>query len=218
MTTLAELRTRARSRADMPGTNFITNAEIDVWINEGIQRIHDKLVEAYAGDYMESKSDFTTDGTAGITLPADFYKLLGVDLQWHGQLRTLKPYQLNERNIVNRTDMQAAVPRYKLSGGFRLYIYPTQPNNTSGTVWYVPSAQRLTVDADYVLFPNGWEKYAIVYAAVQMLTKEESETSALRQLLLEWDTELSQAAENRNSGIQKTAVDTDLDNWYFVDF
>lgn len=217
MTTLAQLRTNARSRADMPSTTFVTNAELNVWLNEGLAIVHDKLVAAYGGDYLESSASFTTDGSEYLDLPADFYKLQGIDLVSGGVTYTLQPFTSTERNVFANQEISTwpTLPRYKFSGADRIRFAPIPDSGLSGTLWYIPKSTTLSGDSDTVAFPNGWERYAVVYAAIQMLTKEESDTSALQALLMKWDSELKDMFENRDAGAARKTVDVYLANdWW----
>lgn len=217
MATLAQLRTNARSRADMPSTTFVTNAELNTWINEGIAIVHDKLVAAYGGDYLESSASFTTDGSEYLDLPADFYKLQGIDLSNGGTTYTLLPFTGNERNLYSNQVVSSwpTLPRYKFSGADRIRFAPIPSSGLSGTIWYIPKATTLSGDSDTVSFPGGWERYAVVYAAIQMLMKEESDTVALQTLLARWDSELKDMFENRDAGMARKTVDVDsIDAWW----
>ena len=218
MTTLAQLRTNARSRADMPSTTFVTNAELNVWINEGLAIVHDKLVAAYGGDYLESSASFTTDGSEYLDLPNDFYKLQGLDLVDGNTTYTLQPFVGNERNMYSNQTVSAwpSLPRYKFSGADRIRLLPAPVTGLSGTLWYIPRATTLSADGDTVAFPNGWERYAVVYAAVQMLVKEESDSSNLQAMLMKWDMELKEMFENRDAGMAKQTVDVcRVSNWWY---
>lgn len=217
MTTLAQLRTNARSRADMPSTTFVTNAELNTWLNEGIAIVHDKLVAAYSGDYLESSASFTTDGSEYLDLPNDFYKLIGLDLGVGGTTYTLQPFETAERSIYANSSFTAwpDIPRYKFSGADRIRLLPAPNANATGTIWYIPKATTLSGDADTVSFPNGWERYAVVYAAIQMLMKEESDPVQLQMLLAKWDNELKDLFENRDVGAAHKVLDMDnVENWW----
>ncbi len=217
MTTLSQLRTNARSRADMPSTTFVTNAELNTWLNEGIAIVHDKLVAAYGGDYLESTASFTTDGSEYLDLPNDFYKLQGIDLVNGGTTYTLQPFTGSERNLYANLHSAAwpTLPKYKFSGADRIRLAPTPTSGLAGVIWYIPKATTLSGDTDTVSFPNGWERYAVVYAAIQMLMKEESDPTQLQMLLARWDMELKDMFDNRDAGMARKTVDVDsIDNWW----
>ena len=45
--TEADLRTRARRRADMENSTFVTDAEIQDYLNSSIAELHDFMVKSY---------------------------------------------------------------------------------------------------------------------------------------------------------------------------
>jgi hypothetical protein len=100
--TLLELRTRTRERADQVNSTFISDAELTGYVNQSAYELYDLLVSKYGDNYWASSSNITTDGVnETYALPADFYKLLGVDLQTSGTTSgwlTLKSFTMAERN------------------------------------------------------------------------------------------------------------------------
>lgn len=212
--TLATLRTRARERADMPVAGFIADSAtgIDAFINEGVQRLHEKLVEAYASDYVEKQSAFTTTGADSVTLPADFYKLLGVDLNSSdGTVVTLTPFPRGMRNVYknSKSDGLGYRTRFKLSGASTLRLLPAPNAGMTGVIWYNPIATVLTLTTDTVDFPNGWERYVVLYTAIQMKMKQESSVVELQNELLKMELELKELADRRDLSAPSHAVDVD---------
>lgn len=207
--TLTELRTRARTRANMPVAGFVSDSELDGFLNEGVQRLHGKLVEAYGEEYVESTYAFSTvAGTTDYSLPADFYKLYGIDMPLAGRTRTLRPYNRQERNIFKDTRFtNVSPPRYALVGS-KIRFAPSPPS-ADCTMWYAPEATKLVLTTDTVTFPNGWEKFVVAYAAVQMLMKEESDTRPLQGQLNQWEHELDEMRENRDIAFPRQATDVE---------
>ena len=198
----------------MPIAGFVadTATSLDAWINEGVQQLHEKLIEAYGADYLEKSTTFTTTGTDNVSLPADFFKLLGVDMNLAQGVATLSAYSRGERNAFrNATVSYRSLPQYKLSGSL-LRLLPTPPTGTTGTIWYVPVATVLVSGSDTVDFPNGWERYVVLYAAIQAMLKEETDTSGLERQLGLLEEKLKSIIENRDAGQPMHATDVDLVN------
>ena len=210
---LTTLRTRVRERADMPVAGFIADSAtgIDAWINEGVQKLHDKLVEAYGEEYVESTSSFSTAaGTTDYNLPTGMLKLYGVDLTMAGVVCTLRPFMRAERNGLREGGITwQTVPRYRVVGS-KLRLLPVPQSVFSGTIYYAPSATVLSGGSDTVDFPNGWERYVVLYAAIQCLMKEESSVNDLRFELEKLDRELETMKENRDAAFPRQVVDLDL--------
>ena len=211
--TLATLRTRARERADMPAAGFIPDSAtgIDAFINEGVQRLHEKLCEAFSSNYTQSSSAFTVTGET-VALPASFYKLLGVDLNLSdGTKATLQRFERGMRNVYRNAMVvpDSVCTHYELAGP-NLRLLPTPANGTTGTIWFLPIATVLVNTSDTVDFPNGWERYVVLYTAIQMKLKQESDVRDLRYELEKMEAELQAIADRRDLASPAHAVDMDL--------
>lgn len=217
---LTTMRARVRVRADMATTLFVADSanEIDAFINEGVQMLHEKLVKAYGSDYSEKTVNFTTDANGEVLLSSvatDFFKLLGVDVaNSAGGYTTVHPYKRAERNnlAVSASELWGATEaRYKLSGG-KLRILPAMVR--TGRIWYSPCASLFdsATPSTTVEFYNGWERYVVVYAAIQCMMKEESDTAGLERLLEAMDRQLNEIIENRDAGEAMHAVDVEGTN------
>lgn len=213
--TLTTLRARARERADMTGSSFVTDAanSLDAFINEGVQELHELLALKWGDRYRVSSSVLTTiANTSSYALPADFFHLLGVDLVVDGKTLSLEPFIFQERNALKNSSLVITghpLPRYALEGD-NLRLYPAPTSVRTGTIWYVPTSALLVAGIDTVNFPNGFERYIVLYAAIACLKKEESDASSLEAELLRLREKLDQAAEHRDANAPQSAVDIDL--------
>lgn len=210
--TLTTLRSRVRERADMSVSTFIadTATGLDAIINEGVQKLHAHLVDAMGEEYISSTtSAAVTSGVSDYALPSDFFKLYGVDLSDGSQNRALRPYMRAERNLYRYAQPNGYNnwPRYSLVGGY-LRLYPA-PSGGTYTLLYAPNATVLVNGSDSVTFPNGWERYVVLYAAIQALLKEESSVTGLMTMLEKEEQELSQMKQMRDLAHPKQVVDLD---------
>jgi hypothetical protein len=229
--TLTALRARARERADMVNSGFVTDTadSLDRLINSAAQRLHAIIVQKFGNDYIVKSSTFNTvAGTSSYNLPSDFFKLLGVDLTIGSAPSNLKKFEFRERNVYRAATVSAfgnSLPRYRLEGSI-LRLYPAPNAAYLGTFWYIPQLQvnggstnLLVNGADTVNFDNGWEAFIEFDAAAQMLIKEESDPSAMiaERTKIEHDIEVT--AENRDAGAPECAVDVEMSDvdpfgWY----
>ena len=193
--TLATLRSRARSRADMVNDTFVTDAEFNDFLNESAGGLYNLLVVKYE-DYYLTESSLTFQGETA-TLPADFYKLLGVDVQEGGRWRPLHPYTWQQRNELRNATGSGCTTRYRLRGQRTLHFLPPFASSTAGKVTYIPQRPLLTSDADTVDFLMGWEKYVVLEAAIQALAKAERATGKLDEELAKVRAEVEAAAPQR---------------------
>lgn len=210
--TLETFRTLARERADMVGSGFVADSAtgLDRWINEGVARLHEKLVGAYGDQYVETTATISvTAGTSDYNLASDFYKLYEVDFTVNGRTRALEQFNRAERNTYRDGEIygQYFLPKYRLVAG-KIRILPSTYTGTL-TYRYAPQATTLSSTSDSITVPNKWEQYVVVYAAMQAMMKEESDIRELAGLLAQFDRDLDEMAANRDLSSPLKAVDVD---------
>lgn len=220
--TLAELRTRARQRADMEESQFVSDSELNGYINNSIAELHDILVQSYNTDYYISSYEFTTTvGQDAYDLPEDFYKLRGVDAALNGtDSFTLRPFNFNERNRFKNFGvwniLGIANIRYRILGN-QLKFTPVPDGTTEVTLWYVPVATELVADTDELKDFNGYNEYIVIDAAIKMAQKEESDVSVLAAQKAAIIDRLNAAAQNRDIGSSESVSDiyAENDDFYY---
>jgi hypothetical protein len=156
--TLTDLQNRALDYADMTSSAFPVTARLTDYINDGLAELHD-LLAPY--DYIRSTSSITlAAGTEEYALPTDFYRATAVWL-----------ISNDRRYMLDRFTM-AQLDGFKTTG-------PTSAG--SAQLWYVPQLTKLSAGADvvHVALPIGWESFAALHAAIQLLNREESDPQPL---------------------------------------
>lgn len=211
---LQTLRTMARRRADMENSSFVTDAELNDYINSAIRSVYDILVAAGESYYVTSDTISTDGATKSYSLPATFYKLKGIDYTYQGQTTTMQPFTFNDRNDYQ---LGTSIIRYLLLGS-NIRFEPTPPAQNM-TIWFIPAFQDLSGDTDTFDGVNGWEEYATLQAAIYMRNKEEGD---IQGLLLERDRELRRIKDmvyNRDQGLNEVVSDVsewgDLSRYYY---
>jgi len=188
MATLADIRNRARRRSDMVDSQFISDTELLDFINASYAELYDLLIQTYE-DYFVTSTTFTLTNTdSGIkALPADFYKLKGVDYSLGGNYTTLYPFDWNTRNLRQRAVNKLYAGDYDLSYkllGSNIRFEPSDNASGDYQLWYIPAYTALASDTDAidtVITRNNWEEYIVIDAAIKMLAKEESSTTHLER-------------------------------------
>ena len=214
---LSTLRLRARQRADMVNSQFVTDAEFNTYLNEGISDLYEMLVKAYGEDYFVSSATFSTvAGTSEYAIGSglainitDFYKLKGVDVTFAtNEVRALKKFRFQDRNKyqVSRPWVGYRDVCYRLQGS-KLWLLPAPNGVYSVKMWYVPKFVPLVNDVDEFDGINGWEKLPVAEAARKALAKEESDTSVLDADIARWKGEIEEMANQRDIGEEERAVD-----------
>lgn len=174
-TTLATLRTRAQQRADMESFGGVASTEWTTFINEAYAELWDMVIAA-CGDHFVSSADFTVTATAGtITLPADCYKVVGVDADpGTDNERPVRQFDWASRN------RQSSV-RYRLMGSL-IYFEPRNDSAGSYRLWYTPGHTALAGESDTIsTLLERWEEYIVIGAAIRGLKKKELDTTDLER-------------------------------------
>ena len=220
--TLLELRTQARERADQENSEFISDSELNNYINSSIAELTDLLISCYENDYNIETYTFNTVGqTPGYDLPADFYKLRGVDCQINGpDWFSLRPFNFNERNRNQDFSwglMNGPNIRYRLLGN-QIYFSPAPDGVYPIRIWYTPLATKLTADGDTLNDLNQYAEYVITDAAIKMLQKEESDVSVLMAQKAALTKRIQDMASNRDAGQPESISDIYAENddyWFW---
>ena len=219
--TVETLRTRARQRADMNNRNFVESDEWIQLLDVGYKELYDILVARFEDWYTIPVNITIPQGSASYPLPADFYKLRGIDRSSSGNSAAddffpLSPFTFESRNnkgyLIRRRGYGNTV-QYRIMQN-NLIFSPADQAGGLYRLWYVPRATTLTTSTDTVDGVNGWEEYIVLVAAIKALTKEESDVSVLmaeKQALyqrIEW------MAQNRDAGMTERVSDVQGGNYY----
>ena len=216
--TESKLVARVRQRADMESNDFVSDLEVQTYINAGLAELHDSLIQTYGQDYYVSNSTFNTvagtdtypinSSTSGPNI-SNFYKLRGMDAKVNGaDYFTLRPFNFNERNVYQNWGSWSLLGltniRYRMVGDN--IVFTPQPDNvTEVKVWFIPTAQQFdsatpatstTTFADI----NGYAEYVVIDAAIKCLQKEESDVQVLMAQKTAMKRRIEEAANNRDAG------------------
>ena len=209
--TLAELLTAVRYRADMVDSQFCTDTEITSYLNQSLQSLYQKLVNAHE-DYFCSATPQAITTTTAETYPlaTDFYKCLGVDIYRDNRWIELLRFNFRERN---RQSSLLTKPAFYRVVGANLWLAPTPEAGRSIRVWYVPRLALLALTTDTVdMVSHSWLEYAILDSAIKCLDKEETDATVLRQERALKLQEVKSECRDRDDGEPEHVTDVHLDN------
>jgi hypothetical protein len=210
----------------MVDSQFVTDSELNSYINSSIAELHDILVQTYNQEYSIKDVTFNTVASqseyqlSSIITDNDFYKLRGIDAKLNGDdYFTLKPFNFNERNRFQNFGVWDYLGitnvRYRIVGG-RLIFSPIPDAVIEIKVWYVPLAAKLEDDADTLDDINQYAEYVIVDAAIKMLQKEESDVSVFLAQKAALKRRIEEAAQNRDVGDSESVSDIYIENDDFL--
>lgn len=181
---LSELRTRARRHADALNSDFRNDAAVDGYINEGLKQLYDLLRQYKGQDYYIKRTTIpTVAGQPYYTLPGDFLELLSIDINDGQNFAPVNPFEhadyhsLRQREVAGGSMLSV---RYRLGTGDRIELRPQPTAAWSLEIGYVPTFTPLVADGDTFDGVNGWEKHAVLTAAISILDDEETDSGAKR--------------------------------------
>jgi hypothetical protein len=156
-------------------------------------------------------------------MPSDFLALVGVDVTVSGSTTIeARPINFNERArfFQDTSGWHSYREIYYSIEGPRLVFFPTPRAVHSVTIWYVPCAPTLSADGDTFDGINRWEHWVVIDAAIQLMAKEETDTSALVLERERMEREIVALARHRDRGYPDTARDVRMrfkrwtDEWW----
>lgn len=227
--TLDDMRTRVRELANMEtqaASGFVTDAELGRRLNEALKGLYDMLVEARGQEYYVKDTTFNlSPGINDYDLPADFYEgasVVASNGSWSYQLRTWEMQELAAmKSLSAQTSGAIYSLRYRYKGpdipaginDNRITFYPTPSTAFTITVWYIPAMTELVLGTDTFNGVNGWEQWAVLTAAIDILNKEESDTAALMTERAMVEARIRKLAGNQDAGRASRITDVRGD-WF----
>lgn len=221
---LLELRNAIRQRADMQNSQFISDIELNSYINQSYFELYDLLTTVYEMYYAAPPLTFQTDGVSrqyplpnGVLYNAapGFYKLYGVDLGLTNSFNaniTLRRFEFIDRNRFIFPQLATSIlgvadVGYDLVGDTIMFI-PTPQAGQFITLWYAPVLQTLVNDSDLVNGVSGWTEYIICDGAIKCANKEETDATLLMAQKMALKTRIEESSINRDIGQPQTISDT----------
>jgi hypothetical protein len=213
---LLEIREQSKQRADRQNSNFLSIQEWNTNINQSRFELYDILITTYEDYYVEEPFIFQTNGVdQSYPLPANFYKMYGVDFGLNTNQNAW--VTLEKFNFIGRNQFVYPQLNTTLIGPFNLKYRVLQdrvqfiPIPSSGQFirfWWVPRPVTLLLDTDTLDGVSGWSEYVIVDAAIKALQKEESDVSVLMAQKMALLKRIEQSAMNRDQGQPDKISDT----------
>lgn len=219
--TLSSLRTQVRERADMQNSLFVSDAELDVYINNSAWELYDIVISKFEDQFIYTDSvtglppEYTITDTAQnwFTLPSNFYKLRGVDRRLDSSSDSwfsLSKWNFAERNAFLDRGVRAlygvSSAMYRVLGQ-KVSILPQSDSAGTYRLWFIPKMTEITSLIDLDPSIEMWSEYVVVDSAMKCLIKEESDVSelmAVKQGLLQ---RIESMSANRDAGSPERIAD-----------
>lgn len=214
--TLLQMRTDARERADMAGgaaAAFASDTLLTRWVNDACKELYDKLVAARGGDYYAARDTLSlVAGTASYALPATFFQLLAVQIDYGGDVCDLGRYELREEALLLSapvsTDPRAL--RWRLESQTMRFA-PTPAVASTVRLVFVPAFADLVNDGDTFDGVNGWERWATMTVAIRLRQKAKHDVGDLMAERQRVEAAIDRLADHRD-GQPATIVDVRRDH------
>ena len=184
---VATLETRARTRADMVNSSFVTTTEGEQYVRDAYAELWEEVANVFQDWFITMGSSSTlTGGTEALSkfnVTADFGWLLHVE-QDPGTTQRRYLSEFNRPNLPSGpiyVPVVGLTPFYRLEGK-TIVIEPYESAAGTFRIIYVPTATWDGIgDANDTMDTRleRWAQYVTIRAAIMYLHKEESSTEGL---------------------------------------
>lgn len=209
-----------RQRSDHENSDFVTDAELESWIGQSAADLHDLVID-HAGPeaFQASQTIPTVAGTDVYSLSGDFYRLIGVDVQFGSRWEAIHPYMPHERNRfdgfngwTSPRDVRYALAGRLSSGVVQIQFIPTPQAVYQTRIWYVPLAYDTVIPYSAVTF-NGWDEYIISDVCAKVLEKKEGDARPFLARRDRAEKRIISAATRLDTGGLRTMRDVSADDY-----
>jgi len=179
MSTLKTLREEIQADLDLEDENFISDADINRWINQGI-RSAERIIHGLYEDYFlcSADTDITTASNL-VSYPSDVYgnkirKILfknGKDVHEVRRVSNLRDATDRDINETGSNPTLEWSPTNDSTNGRKIRLFPSASRNGTLTIWYIRNALQLSAD-DSECDIDEFEIYVTQSAKVQCFLKE----------------------------------------------
>ncbi len=176
---LQDLRDDARKRADVESAeDRFPDDEVDRYVNQGCAELYDLLIEARGRTYYRAETPWEFDTATGTTrytddFPEDFYRLIGVRVSDGSSTRPLAGLQPQEEAYLRTPSVGGFWPTHYELQADALLVLPSPQAGLTVTMDYIPACPLLSDDVSTFDGINGWEEYAVCFAARCIALKDE---------------------------------------------
>lgn len=211
--TLAEIRTDARRYADMENSAYASDDEVTRLVNLGIRALWMLHAQLDIDRPVLRTEISTTTGTREYTLPSDFVAVRLVEvLQSSGSedAYPIRAYNLSEGHTSNTglfgsafadgEHLRYAIFGQGMDGSDARIRFDPDPQGRVFRFWYLANPGTLTADGDTFDGVVGWDDWVALWAAEQLMAKEESDPSALIRRRKELEAGMTHIAGSRDVG------------------
>lgn len=201
------MKDRAKSRADMIGSSFVSDAEWTAFVNASAFELWDILSQKFGENWSFQRTTLqTTIGNEAIQLPAAVYRMLSVQRLDAGKWLPLDRISFSG---VTEEEQDTGKPCKYMLAGNTVTLAPIPDSAYTIRLTFIPEMTSLSADSDVMPSFAGWEEYVVVDAAIKALSKEESDVAALMAEKAALVQRITSAAERRDAGAPAQVIDVE---------
>lgn len=216
---LSQMRDIIRFRGSYENSQKFTDARVNVEINAAWAELFEILVDSNEGYFDKDSTTPTVASQAYVDLPADFWRLRGVDILIGGKYRALEQVGIEQRNDF-QTSTGLPVAYRTIAGGARgrVALYPTPSGVSTLRIVYTPTYTPLSADGDTVEAWNDWSEYIIAGALLRMDQREERPLAERQQELERLRQRIVKATSQRRAAEPEylSSKSDELSDYYYL--
>lgn len=201
--TVEDLMKKVRQRTDQETSSFISDEELIDYIDGSFADFYDQITGLYEQYNLTFATIVTAADTQIYNLPANFYKAQGIETATSGGKKvSLERFEWADRN--NTTDDIGQVSdvgtnvEYNIMGN-TIMFNPQPQAGLNITVWYTPSAPKLTSKSQIVDGINGWEELIIADASIKVYEKQEQDPGVFMSQKKRMIERMQEMGQNRDA-------------------
>jgi hypothetical protein len=150
--TTEQLIALAKEAADLTNVaDYVTDTTWLPWINAAVTELHRFVTNKFKATYYRTYDFTLAQGASQITLPSNFWRLKGLDINPDKPTRrTVRPFNFQERNSLKANVLRDVDPLiyapdrfYNVIGSSLLKLQPQEQAAGSYRLYYVPKARTL---------------------------------------------------------------------------
>lgn len=181
--TLLQLRNHVKADLDLEDENFISDSDINRWINEAIQAAEQQIHTLYEDYFLSQDSITITSGQNLYDYPSDIYankirKIIYRDgvsnsTSTHLVRRVKDLLRASERDYYSNgtNPILQWAPVNDATNGRKIRLFPQAARGGILDVWYIRNAKQLSADTD-ILDIDEFESYIVQYTKTQAYVKD----------------------------------------------
>jgi len=156
--TWATLLEEIKDDMNLHGEDFVSDAELLAWANDGIEQAEKEIVSLY-DKYFETDTTLTlVSGTAKYDLPSDIMANKITHLEYDNGTVEYEVRYLKRKDQVRYVDQNENYYSYRLRNdsvnGMQIEVFPTPDENGANMkLYYIRSVTRLALTTDTIEIP-----------------------------------------------------------------